>query len=357
MRSPLVVVASRLVPSLWTHAAAQGVDVAALWSRHDLKPLPTEGGLPLPPSLDLSVERQIALFDDAASLLDDDILGARLGMAIPRGTFGLLEFAAHIGPDLQAVVDVTIETTPLVSPVARVELRVEEGADLAHFCHHVDVEGGYGRHPAEMSVAAIYAGGRRAVGDALVWSEVFFTHDAPSPSTQQRLAELFGCPVRFSAACNGFSFPTSMLRLPTRMHDDVLHGFLRAQAAREMAARPRGAMDPFTAQVADVVQRALTHRTSVEMAAVARTLAVSTRTLQRRLAERGTSLSRVLDHVREAEARRLLLATERRVEEVADALGFADVSAFGRAFRRWTGQSPTTWRQQLRRESEGTGER
>jgi AraC-like DNA-binding protein len=81
-------------------------------------------------------------------------------------------------------------------------------------------------------------------------------------------------------------------------------------------------------------------RGEVTLEAVARALGVSTRSLQRRLAQAGTSFQAELDAVRRALAQRLLVEPGASVKAVAYSLGFSQVPAFTRAFRRWTGTAP-----------------
>jgi AraC-like DNA-binding protein len=85
-----------------------------------------------------------------------------------------------------------------------------------------------------------------------------------------------------------------------------------------------------------------------EIRAVARTLNISVRTLQRRLAERGWTYKRLLDEVRFAEARRAIAKPEDLLKVLAIDLGFEEQASFTRAFRRWTGLSPSEYRRQLR---------
>ena len=79
--------------------------------------------------------------------------------------------------------------------------------------------------------------------------------------------------------------------------------------------------------------------------AVANALAVSPRSLQRRLTESGTSYQRLLDEVRQQIARELLGATDLESGEIAFLLGFEEVNSFNRAFSAWEGTSPLRWRQ------------
>ena len=75
-------------------------------------------------------------------------------------------------------------------------------------------------------------------------------------------------------------------------------------------------------------------------AEVARALALSPRTLARRLEEAGTSFTGLVDETRRALAEQYLQRTDYSVAEVAYLVGFAEASSFNRAFRRWTGGPP-----------------
>ena len=78
---------------------------------------------------------------------------------------------------------------------------------------------------------------------------------------------------------------------------------------------------------------------------VAQGLHLSTRTLQRKLAEAGVSFSEVSDDIRSELAKEYLSSRDVRISEVAFLLGFGEQSSFNRAFRRWTGVAPGRWRE------------
>ena len=89
---------------------------------------------------------------------------------------------------------------------------------------------------------------------------------------------------------------------------------------------------------------ALLRRGDVGLAPIAKALAVSERTLQRRLREEGTSFDALLDETRFALARSYLSDPALGLAEVAWLTGYAEMAAFYRAFRRWTGSTPGAYR-------------
>jgi AraC-like DNA-binding protein len=81
-------------------------------------------------------------------------------------------------------------------------------------------------------------------------------------------------------------------------------------------------------------------------------MGVSPRSLQRLLMEQGTTFSRIVERARRQSAFQLLVRDDLSISEIAERLGYGDPSNFGRAFRKWTGQSPRQWRERaLRQES------
>jgi AraC-like DNA-binding protein len=95
-------------------------------------------------------------------------------------------------------------------------------------------------------------------------------------------------------------------------------------------------------RVRDLLTNSDQHYLSIE--AVAERLHMSDRTLKRQLAAEGTSFSTLVDEVRYRHATSLLSRTDFTLEQIADELGYSDVANFSRAFKRWSGRSPSNWR-------------
>lgn len=135
--------------------------------------------------------------------------------------------------------------------------------------------------------------------------------------------------------------PTALLDVPLRSPDAHLAGLSVEQLQRSVAERPE--QTSAARSVAAVLKESLDDTTTLE--SVAKRLAMSPRTLRRKLASDGTSFQKVLDEVREARARDYLRATDLTVDEIAAHLAFRSASSFCQAFKRWTGTSPGQFRE------------
>jgi len=136
------------------------------------------------------------------------------------------------------------------------------------------------------------------------------------------------------------SFDKSYLGLKMVNADPIASQIAINQCEAELSAlgeRRRLAM-----RVRDILTHSEQHYLSIEN--VADRLHMSDRTLKRQLAAEGTSFSTLVDEVRYRHATSLLSRTDYTLEQIADELGYSDVANFSRAFKRWSGRSPSSWR-------------
>ena len=151
---------------------------------------------------------------------------------------------------------------------------------------------------------------------------------------------LWRAPLRFGTERNRMIFDANSMErvLDTgnpelaRQSDAIASRYLARIERYNIVARVRGVL----------TQRLTGSEPSQEE--VAEALNVSARTLQRKLGEGGTTFKEILDETRHAMALAYLGSPERSVNEVTYMLGFSCSSSFTRAFRRWTGLSPSDWR-------------
>ena len=149
--------------------------------------------------------------------------------------------------------------------------------------------------------------------------------------------------MRFEQADSAVWIPRERLEQPLAGRDPVARRYFEAYgAAHARRARCRSRRrSSRTIREAIAVELATS---GAELARVAKRVAMSTRTLQRRLEEHGTSYQDLVDTVRGGMAQSLLREKSRSIVDVAFELGYADLKSFYRAFRRWTDTTPAEWR-------------
>jgi AraC-like DNA-binding protein len=272
-----------------------------------------------------------ALMERASSQLRDEALGLTLAESIPMGALGLLDYALTTSSSLRDALNRVARYYALATQ--RVEMKVLEGAEGAQL--YLERRDGisHSRHWIEFSLALIAVRMRQTISESGIVKGVDFVHDVPSD--RRRHDSFFRVPVRFSQARDRIQLRDGALERPLITACASLAEHLDARL-RELA--PTSGDDPLLQSVRRVVSAGLDARDCSLDFALPR-LRISRRTLQRELRKRGTSHHDILDQVRRERAG-ALLRQKTKLADVAFHLGFAQPSAFFKAFRRWTGRSP-----------------
>ena len=328
-----MLVRSQLVPLAVRYLGERGVVLA-------------EGLLPATSSesgVSLELEALHALLDECARAMGDPWLGLTLVAARPVGSHGIVEFFWRSSPTVREALATLAAHSRLLNEVARLEL--VEKPRHASFVQRVDGHPlGMGRHANEFFAAILVAEIRALVAPGFAPLRVRFAHPRPSRDLAPLARALGTGAFVWDDDVTGIELDATWLDAPLATADATLATTLRAHATAWL---------PWVAQDAEAALdgrlRALLHATvgnPLGVTAAARRLGVSGRTLQRRLAQRGETFQSVADEVLAEHACRLVAAHDLSVKEAARRLGYTSTAAFVRAFRRWTGASPTDWRDQ-----------
>jgi AraC-like DNA-binding protein len=199
------------------------------------------------------------------------------------------------------------------------------------------------RQSAEFIVAAWLRVGRAATDVEWAPLEVRFAH--PSPPDTADHASFFRAPLRFSMGENALVFSKALLDLPCSRSDPALLSVLDRYASDLLDHSPRGGSFADRARAALAEEMRGGEPRAVKVAA---RLKMSVRSLNRLLAGEGTTYRELLDQIRKELAARHIAGNRISIAEVAFLLGFSELSAFYRAFHRWTGQTPAEFRKSLR---------
>jgi AraC-like DNA-binding protein len=158
----------------------------------------------------------------------------------------------------------------------------------------------------------------------------------------------FGCPVVCGTTRNAMVFRATDAQRPFVTRNAELLGMLAPQFEEEL--KKESGEENFAERVRIAVQQKLTgRRPTIED--VADALHISSRTLQRRLQDAGSSFQRVLEEARHQLARHYLNNSVLELNEAAYLLGYEDANSFVRAFRSWEGIPPARWREKQRAEA------
>jgi AraC-like DNA-binding protein len=199
----------------------------------------------------------------------------------------------------------------------RLGARTQEEARIAAFLHHV-------RHSSRREVVPL---------------SVSFRHEAPADLGPYR--RFFRCPIRFAAPEAGFVLDATVMEgVVPRGANPAMSTFFARIAEAMLEKRGDGGV---AARVREAIVQMLVSGEPSSVA-VARRLAMSERSLRRELQREGTTFRDLLDDVRRARAEALIRSGQVAITDIAFLLGFSETSAFSRAFRRWHGCSPRSFR-------------
>ncbi|MCA9539347.1 MAG: AraC family transcriptional regulator ligand-binding domain-containing protein [Myxococcales bacterium] len=281
-----------------------------------------------------------ALWATIADALGDPLAGLRLIEQIKAEVTEPLILAVLSSARVDAALSVISTYKRMMAP-ERVDLRPEANGDLRVVYVWPAHSGGPPRALADGELGFLVEICRRATGAAsLAPVEVWLR--GPPDAVADRRAAWFGGPVHYRAEINGLRFAAADRARPFRTHNPMMLEALLPYVQTQTPPDP----DDDLARARAVIREALCGQRPT-LRSVARDLAMSDRSLQRVLHERGTSFRRLLDDVRNEQACGYLAQTRYSDLEVAFLLGYEDPNSFYRAFRTWNGMTPSAFRSQL----------
>ncbi|MCH2189401.1 MAG: AraC family transcriptional regulator [Gammaproteobacteria bacterium] len=168
---------------------------------------------------------------------------------------------------------------------------------------------------------------------------VFFKHH--SRGEVSVFESHFGCPVYFDSGRDALLVSEEHLAATNALGDKTIAQFFDAHLENELAAVSND--EALEKMVRATVANSLSDGVPT-LSFIASQLGLGSRTLQRRLTESGHSFQRVVDMARKDLAKRLLRETDYTLSEIAFLTGFSEQSGFNRAFKRWAGQTPRSYR-------------
>lgn len=280
-------------------------------------------------------------FDDVCRRLarssDDPAFGLQAARLWHPSDFGALGYAWFASATLRAALQRLVRYRRIVGERGELTLReAEEGLWLCYEHHRDDAE--LERIGTDIALSILLALCRRNHGPDLQLLAVHLRR--PQPALSEAYTTLFGRPVVYDAPDNGLLLAHAAVDRELDTANQEVTNALDQILAQQLAALNE---EDTVARCKAILLRTLASGLP-SAHDIARQLCISERTLQRRLAESGSSFLALIDETRRDLAMGYLEDSHNSVTEVAFLVGFSTPSAFTRAFVRWTGQSPTHWR-------------
>ncbi|HJL16368.1 MAG TPA: AraC family transcriptional regulator [Sandaracinaceae bacterium LLY-WYZ-13_1] len=282
--------------------------------------------------------KEDALWRAVLARTGEETFGLRAAELLRRGAFRGLEYAMRSSQTLGEGLTAFVRFSRLLHGAARYGLRHEPdgGASVTFASPHTDRSADLS---ADFALASIVMIGRDAT--QADWTPRAVRLRRRPPLSDVAYRALFGTGPSWQQAEDALELGPRALATRMREADAVLFAVLEHYLAVELEA-----LDPMRS-LEDAVRAAIVRalpKQDATLEAVARDVGLSPRVLQKRLQAAGTSFQELLDGVREGLAKRYLTQPGLDLSGAALLLGYSDVTAFHRAFKRWTGLTPGEFR-------------
>jgi len=291
------------------------------------------------PDVPLSTSQRVKLLRNASELAHSDGTGLRVGLRQRLSDFGVYGFGMASSETLEDALKFGLGQIDLAGKVLKVT-QVREAGLLTLRSEGVEKLGSLVVFYSEFWRATMFTLLSICLGRRLPVKFMRFPYAEPAWSGDYAAA--FGCQMSFDAPC-------LEIGIEQRVLDEPLPGATRSRAivCASFLERIIGSLGGQSALEREIrlVLLSRLHQ-SPSAPEVATELGMSTRTFYRRLKDKGLIFQVLFDQIRFAIAQEMLAHTAVPVADIAFRTGFCDTSNFRRAFRRWTGTTPSQWREE-----------
>jgi AraC-like DNA-binding protein len=274
----------------------------------------------------------------AARATGDDCFGLHFGERFQPKDLGPLAYVVLNSPTVTVAFENAGRYLRVHNQAVTMSFAVEgERAYLRHVLPGLETEAP--RQHNEYSAAVALNTIRLMAGSQWAPLEVHFAHAAPGRTSEH--LRVFGAPVAFGCPTNALVMEREFVERQIPAADPRLYPIVQQYLERLLREMPPE--DGLVASVRRAVAESMRDGDPT-LTRVARKVAIGRRTLQRRLKVSGVDYKELVDDTRRRFALDYLRDRQTTVTEIAYLLGYSELSAFNRAFRRWTGATPLTYR-------------
>ncbi|MDX2255649.1 MAG: AraC family transcriptional regulator [Pseudanabaenaceae cyanobacterium bins.39] len=319
------------------YVAAQGVDLQDIYRSTKIESAWLED-----PDLQIAGELLKHLWREAIIKTGDQDLGLHIGETFDLPAIGILGYVLLNCQNYAQVLDKLSQYTRLFSQGVAIH---HQTLDRLVYCD-CEIVGGVKnylldepRHPIESTFSALLKATQKLTGKTLQVHEVWFQHHIPINCSEHE--RIFQTQVKFSQSINRIIFSADVLNWQVRSANANLLSVFESHANDMLKNLSQSTK--CSHKVMKLIAQNL-QGDVLPIEAIARTLMLSVRQLQRELQLENTSYQQILDDTRKELALKHIQNKYTSIQDLAFLLGFSEPSAFYRAFKRWTGQTPRNYR-------------
>jgi AraC-like DNA-binding protein len=281
------------------------------------------------------------ILEAAAQATADDCFGLHLGENYNPRNIGPLVYVVLNSPTLRAGIENFERYLQVYNEAAKWFFTSEGNRGYIRYLL-TDLGINSLRHSNEHGMTIAFNMLRMMVGSHWAPKEVQFVHEAPEQTSEH--LRIFRAPVSFGCKTNAIVIDRQFVEREVPAADQRLYQILKRYLDQVLSEMPRE--DSLLASVHRATAETMRDG-DLKLARVAKQMAMSARTLQRQLKERGVDFKQLTDETRRRFAVNYLKERKHTLTEVAFLLGYSEVSAFNRAFKRWTGSTPLEYRRSI----------
>jgi len=289
------------------------------------------------PDLRIPADNHYRLWEHAEAVTGDPAVGLHAGQVIDPDRMGLVGHVFFNCDTLGEAVTQYVRLHRLINE--SVTLGFERTGEQAILTWQADSPAHYCRQDMDRTLAASLCRTRHFIHPSITaeWAEI--AH--PEPSYAEEYRKLLGGPVTFGRSATRLAFSSRHLSHPIPHRNPYVYSAVLKQVNAVLARLQT--RRTFGRKIRRLISRQMSTE-RIDADTLAKQCHMSRQTLYRRLKKEGLGFHELVEEVRKDKALRYVASDHYALGEIAFLLGFSELSAFSRAFKRWTGMAPAQYR-------------